>query len=141
MMARLGPRHRRDRDDGRPRAAMSTASTHGREASRLPSETWYGASNIDGSHAGVQNFTQELPRKLLPPGAKEASRAAVNHRTVGSSCVELPREPLGVAGGADRAVESEGFPQRPVGRRRVAERGSQATAQLQDSRRQRPTLD
>ena len=38
---------------------------------------------------------------------------------MGSSCVELPREPLGVAGGADRVVEVEGFPQRPVGRRRV----------------------
>jgi hypothetical protein len=46
-----------------------------------------------------------------------------------------------VAGGADRAVEVEGFPQRPVGRRRVADRGSQAAAQLQDSRRQRATLD
>src|SRR5262249_56147009 len=124
-----------DGDEGCAGAAMSRASTHGREASRLPGETWYGASNIDGSPAGVQNFTQELPRKLLPPGAKEASRAAVNHRTVGSSCVELPREPLGVAGGADRAVESEGFLQCPVGRRRVADRGSPATAQLQDSRR------
>jgi hypothetical protein len=60
---------------------------------------------------------------------------------VGRSCVELPREPLGVAGGADRAVEVEGFPQRPIGRRRVADRGSQAAAQLQDSRRQRATLD
>src|SRR5882672_8126378 len=57
------------------------------------------------------------------------------------SCVELPREPLGVASCADRAVEIEGFPERPVGRRRVADRGSQATTQLQDSRRQRATLD
>ena len=56
------------------------------------------------------------------------------------SHVELPRQPLGVAGGADGAVEVEGFAQRPVGRRRVAERRRQAAAQLQDSRRQRPTL-
>src|SRR5262245_59398774 len=45
-----------------------------------------------------------------------------------------------MAGGADRAVEVESFPQRPVGRRRVANRDSQATAQLQDSRRQCATL-
>jgi hypothetical protein len=54
--------------------------------------------------------------------------AAHRDWTVGSSCAELPREPLGVAGGADRAVEVEGFPQRPVGRRRVADRGGQAAA-------------
>ena len=55
--------------------------------------------------------------------------------------VELPREPLGVAGCADRAVEIEGVPERPVGRRRVADRGSQAPTQLANSRRQRATLD
>jgi hypothetical protein len=39
-----------------------------------------------------------------------------------------------MAGSADRAVKVEGFPQRPVGRRRIADRGGQAGAQLQDSR-------
>src|SRR5215468_12495224 len=76
---------------------------------------------------------------------QQSAGAAINRCSprlaVGGSCVELPREPLGVAGGADRAVEIEGFPERPVGRRRVADRGRQATTQLQDSRRQRATLD
>ena len=47
------------------------------------------------------------------------SIAAHRDWTVGSSCPELSREPRGVARGADRAVEVEGFAQRTVGRRRV----------------------
>jgi hypothetical protein len=46
-----------------------------------------------------------------------------------------------VPGGANRAVEVEGFPQRPVGQWRIANHGSQAAAQLQDSRPQRATVD
>jgi integrase len=50
--------------------------------------------------------------------SRHAPGSIAAHRdwTVGSSYVELPREPLGVAGGADRVVEVAGFPQHPVGR-------------------------
>src|SRR5262245_1572418 len=58
--------------------------------------------------------------ELRGVGCQQSAGAAVNRSLprvrVGSSCAELPREPLGVAGGADRAVEVEGFPQRPAGR-------------------------
>src|SRR5688572_6241558 len=96
-----------------------------------------------GAPLAFSSTTTNLAGSVLL--ASKSARAAVNRRSPRldgwSSRVELPREPLGVAGCTDRAVEIEGFPERPVGRRRVADRGSQATTQLQDSRRQRATLD
>ena len=66
-------------------------------------------------------------------------RVAVTWR---SSRTSSPREPLGVAGGADGAVEVQRPLQSPAGGRRIAEHRSQSPpAHLQDTRRQGAPCD
>src|SRR5262249_47616141 len=83
--------------------------------------------------------------KPRAPACAGGATARVNRRVARPSGWQfVPRAPARVAqrGQLRRSRgRGRGLPQRPVGRCRVADRGSQAAAQLQDSRRQRATLD